>query len=229
MCQRPGAAFGIRESARIISAEFSGPHPAGAAGAQVHRLNPVENKGSVWTIDYQDVIAIGYLLQTGQYFSKRVIALSGPFVQRPRLIRTCLGASLHELTADELVASGYAKVISGSALSGRTTQFLGRYHRQVTAIPDSAKSQGRFPFLKAKNPAPQPLVPTRAIEGALPFHIPPVPLMRALSVGDSETARRLGCLALVEEDVALLTALCASGVDYGSLLRQVLTDLENAA
>jgi len=52
-----------------------------------------------------------------------------------------------------------------------------------------------------------------------------VPLMRALSVGDVEAAERLGCLELVEEDLALLSYLCPGHADYGALLRQMLDEI----
>jgi Na+-transporting NADH:ubiquinone oxidoreductase subunit A len=76
---------------------------------------------------------------------------------------------------------------------------------------------------------PSPLIPTAKLESALPYGLPVVPLMRALSVGDAEVAERLGCLDLIEEDVALLSSLCTSGSDYGQLLRRVLDELEDAA
>ncbi len=49
--------------------------------------------------------------------------------------------------------------------------------------------------------------------------------MRALSVGDWETAYRLGAADLLEEDVALLSTYCSSGADYGALLRRALDDI----
>ncbi len=69
----------------------------------------------------------------------------------------------------------------------------------------------------------------RELEAGLPFGLPVVPLLRALAVGDAEAAERLGCRDLIEEDVALLSALCTSGADYGPLLRRVLDELEDSA
>ena len=60
----------------------------------------------------------------------------------------------------------------------------------------------------------------------MPFNIPPVPLLRALSVGDVEMAKRLGCLELAESDMALLTHVCPSKVDYAPLLRKALDEIE---
>ena len=75
----------------------------------------------------------------------------------------------------------------------------------------------------------RPLIPTNALERALGFDIPVVPFLRALSVGDAETAKRLGCLELVEEDVAAASLACTSGADYGRMLRHVLDELAEDA
>jgi Na+-transporting NADH:ubiquinone oxidoreductase subunit A len=73
------------------------------------------------------------------------------------------------------------------------------------------------------------LQPTEAFEAALPQNILPVPLMRALSIGDDEAAESLGATDLLEEDVALLSYLCPSGSDYGMLLRQSLDRIAGGA
>jgi Na+-transporting NADH:ubiquinone oxidoreductase subunit A len=73
------------------------------------------------------------------------------------------------------------------------------------------------------------LIPADNLESLAPPGIFPVPLMRALQVGDVDRARDLGALELVEEDLALLSQACQSQCDYGTLLRQVLNQLEGAA
>ncbi|MGV8691061.1 NADH:ubiquinone reductase (Na(+)-transporting) subunit A, partial [Pseudomonas aeruginosa] len=64
-----------------------------------HRFEEVDMGAgkSVWNLNYQDVIAIGKLFTTGQLWTERVIALAGPVVEKPRLVRTRLGANLDEL------------------------------------------------------------------------------------------------------------------------------------
>ena len=51
-------------------------------------------------------------------------------------------------------------------------------------------------------------------------------LLKSLLVGDVETAERLGCLELDEEDLALCTFVCPGKNDYGPCLRDVLTTIE---
>ncbi|HCK70002.1 MAG TPA: NADH:ubiquinone reductase (Na(+)-transporting) subunit A, partial [Planctomycetaceae bacterium] len=50
--------------------------------------------------------------------------------------------------------------------------------------------------------------------------------LRALIVGDTDTAQQLGALELDEEDLALCTFVCPGKYEYGSMLRQNLTQIE---
>lgn len=51
-------------------------------------------------------------------------------------------------------------------------------------------------------------------------------MLRALIVGDTDTAQALGCLELDEEDLALCTYVCPGKYDYGPLLRKCLSRIE---
>ena len=70
------------------------------------------------------------------------------------------------------------------------------------------------------------MVPIGMYERVFPLDILPTFLLRALLVGDSEKAEELGCLELDEEDLALCSFVCPGKVEYGPLLRQVLTTIE---
>ncbi len=128
---------------------FKGKHPAGNAGTHIHFLHPVSRHVTVWTIGYQDVIAIGKLFTTGKIYTKRWISLAGPAVKEPRIVVTERGADITELVDGELKApealagstkQGENRVISGSVLSGRKTTptlaYLGRFHNQVSALQE---------------------------------------------------------------------------------------------
>lgn len=225
-----GVAVDCPEAFRI--AEFHGPHPAGLPGVHIHALCPVGFDGrEVWHMGYQDVIALGILMETGRPWPTRVVSLAGPAVAAPRLIELPLGAALDELTTGELTDES-ARVISGSVLSGHiafgTEAYLGRYHRQVTALPEAS---GTEPLRRGvirgtdRGGSPGPLIPTGDHERVAPPGILPVPLLRALLVGDVDRARDLGALELVEEDMMLLSYVCPSKSDYGVLLRRVLDQL----
>src|SRR5690606_41992535 len=65
-CTAPGVALETPATGKIRREEFAGPHPAGLAGTHIHFLDPVSVTKTVWTIGYQDVIAIARLFRTGR-------------------------------------------------------------------------------------------------------------------------------------------------------------------
>ena len=230
VCQSPGPPL-AEETGRVRITSFAGLHPAGLAGSHIHALHPVgPGTGEVWSIDCQDVAAIGYLAMTGAYAPSRIVSLAGPHARPPMLVRTAMGASIRDLAARMGDGGVPARVLSGSVLSGRDAAWLGRYHRQVAVVDAVAQPERRgWRVIFGSGQGPRPIIPTRALETALPSGFLAVPLMRALAVGDVEAAARLGALELIDEDTALLSALCTSGSDYGALLRRVLDTLAEDA
>lgn len=255
LCVADGAAIPGSGLERVQVESFAGPHPAGLAGTHIHFLDPVGPHKSVWTIGYQDVIAIGRLFATGQLAVDRVVALGGPLVARPRLLRSRLGASLDDLTAGELTAGAKPRLISGSVFGGRTARgacaWLGRYHQQVSCLAEGHDREflhylragldkhsvmnlylsklmpgKRFNFTTSTNGSPRAMVPIGNYEAVMPLDILPTQLLRYLIVGDTEMAQKLGCLELDEEDLALCSYVCAGKYEYGPILRDNLARIE---
>jgi Na+-transporting NADH:ubiquinone oxidoreductase subunit A len=252
LVQAPGSNIPTVPGIQVNS--FNGPHPAGLVGTHIHFLHPVNENTQVWHLNYQDVIALGYLMETGKLWTQRVIALAGPQVEQPRLVRTDLGAHLDELTAGQLKV-GENRKISGSILSGHHGQgpfaFLGRYHLQVSVLkegrdrnlieylwPGAEKHSAtgvfisRFlprrllPMTTNTNGSERAMVPVGSYERVMPLDILPTQLLRALIVSDTEQAQALGCLELDEEDLGLCTYVCPGKYEYGPLLRSNLTEIE---
>ena len=131
----------VPQSAAVQVEQFGGKHPAGLPGTHIHMLDPASRSKFVWHIGWQDVVAIGALFQTGKLDSSRVVALGGPVVKDPRMVRTFVGASTTELLDGELQADKEFRAISGSILGGRSAQgdvhgFLGRFHCQISCIAE---------------------------------------------------------------------------------------------
>ncbi|MDC0667576.1 Na(+)-translocating NADH-quinone reductase subunit A [Nannocystis radixulma] len=140
LCKGAGLGLDAGPAAGVRVETFEGPHPAGLVGTHIHLLEPVDRERVVWHIGYQDVVAIGRLLATGELDVSRVVALGGPVAQRPRLLGTRAGASLDELTAAEL-HPGENRIISGSVFGGRKAQgeadgYLGHYANQVSVLAE---------------------------------------------------------------------------------------------
>lgn len=233
VCQGRGPAL-AQSDGRLRQEIFPQGGLEGLASAHIDRLLPVNRGQSVWTIGYQDVIAIGALFETGRYPARRIIALAGPRMVRPRLIETNLGASLRALAHGETKSGeSPARLVSGPRIGGRDSAWLGRYHRQITAVEGTTMPALGNPLDRLlphrRVRVYRPIVPVMALDRALPADVPVVPLMRALATGDVESVERLGGLALVEEDLAALSGLCGSRADYGVLLRDALDVLAEGA
>ena len=238
----------------VEAVRFSGPHPAGLVGTHIHFLDPVGADKTVWTIGYQDVIAMGRLLLSGRYDARRVVALCGPRCARPRLVQTLAGADLADLVRDDLPDGGAVRVISGSILSGRLAAgpsgYLGRYARQVTLIEEdtaqiplgwirpmlskyavqpvlgSFLSKRRHDLTSNLNGGRRAMVPTGTFEQLMPQDYLPTQLLRALLVMDTEQAQALGALELDEEDLGLVGFACPAKYEYGPALRDCLDKIE---
>jgi Na+-transporting NADH:ubiquinone oxidoreductase subunit A len=70
------------------------------------------------------------------------------------------------------------------------------------------------------------MVPVETYERVMPLDILPTQLLRALIVNDTDQAQALGCLELAEEDLGLCTYVCPGKYEYGSILRENLTQIE---
>ncbi len=254
LCQEKSAKLPSIEGTHVKTAQFEGRHPAGLSSTHVHFVDPVHGAKVVWTVGYQDVIAIGSFFTDGELDSKRYVALGGPLVNSPRVFETRMGANISAITEGKL-ADGKKRIISGSVLNGHvadgTRDFLGRYDNQVSVIEEddnrqfmgwiapgvnkfSATSAFFSNILKPKNynitssqnGSPRAIVPIGVFERVMPLDILPTPLIKSILVKDTDSAQELGCLELVEEDLALLSFVDPGKHDFGPVLRSTLTQIE---
>ncbi|MFO6422851.1 Na(+)-translocating NADH-quinone reductase subunit A [Motilimonas sp. KMU-193] len=240
-------------AANVEEHVFVGPHPAGLPGTHIHFLEPVSANKQVWFINYQDVIAFGHQFLTGELYTERVVSLAGPVVNKPRLVRTRLGASVVELTKGEL-KEGENRIISGSVFYGTNATgpiaYLSRYSNQVSVLAEGREKEflgwgapgfnkfsvanvfasrftkKLFNFTTTTGGSDRAMVPIGQYERVMPLDILPTMLLRDLIAGDTDSAQALGCLELDEEDLALCTFVCPGKYDYGPILRDCLTTIE---
>lgn len=252
LCKAPGAK--VPSVSGVQVEEFGGVHPAGNPGTHIHFLEPVSATKTVWTIGYQDVIAMANLFLTGELDVNRVISIAGPQVKEPRLVRTQLGADLTMIAQDEL-KEGDNRLISGSVFGGRTGKgplaYLGRFHTQLSVLAEdysrpmihflrlgvnnhsvkrtfisSLFKNKLFDFTTTTNGSERGMLPIGQFEKVMPLDILATQLLRAIVTGDLEGAEQLGALELDEDDIALCTYVCAGKYEYGPILRDVLTKIE---
>lgn len=235
---------------RAQAAQFSGKHPAGLTGTHIFYLEPCGLNKVVWSIGYQDVIAIAELFTTGLYPSDRVVSIGGPMVKNPRLLRVTQGAFVSELVEGEIKDKDL-RVVSGSVLHGRTIapgeEGLGRYVNQISAIGDGdprrflgwttpnfktfsvsrTAASTWFPWLTyqmttALGGGYRAIFPNPEFSRLTPLDLEPTYLFKALDMGDLDRSEKLGAFELDEEDLALCTLVDFGKNDYGKSLRALL-------
>ena len=226
--------------------KFSGPHPAGNVGVQIHHLDPINKGESVWCVEPQDIIAIARLFSEGKFDVSRIISVCGSQVLKPRYYRTILGTSISNFLADNLHDGDY-RVISGNVLTGEKINIdgnLGFYDTQITVIKEGNEpeflgwalpgfnkfslSRSFFSWLTPTKKydistnmrgEERAYVVTGQYDQVLPMDIFIQQLIKSIMIEDIEMMENLGIYELSPEDVALCEFVCTSKIEVQSLIR----------
>lgn len=143
---------------------FSGPHPTGNVGPQIHRISPLDKGETIWYIHPLDVARIGRLFQEALLGFDTTFALTGPEACKPHYYTSFYGADLSGLlkgaikegtlqqkitdqdkpeTADE-DGSYTTRIISGNILNGKQIKdqpSLRFYDHQLTLIQEGGERE----------------------------------------------------------------------------------------
>lgn len=132
---------------KVITHSFDGPHPVGNVGIQIHHINPINKGEVVWTVDLYSVAAIGKLFTKGIYDVKKIIAITGPRVNKPSYVECLPGMCMTDIKeyADNLGEKKReplpVRYVSGNILTGDNVGaegFLGFYHNQITLLSEGS-------------------------------------------------------------------------------------------
>jgi len=228
---------------------FSGPHPAGNVGVQIHHINPINKGDIVWYLEPQDVIVIARLFNEGKYDVSRIISLCGSEVSKPRYYRTISGTCVSNLI-DDNVENDNNRVICGDVLSGTKIDkngYLGFYDTQLTVIKEGneqeflgwalpgfnkfSMSKSYFSWLFPKRKydidtnmrgEERAYVVTGQYEKVLPMDIYTQQLIKAIMIEDIDLMEKLGLYEVGPEDLALCEFVCTSKIEVQSIIRHGL-------
>jgi len=256
LCIEKKASISAKSLSEVETVTFSGVHPAGNPGTHIHFVDPVHMDKVVWHVGYQDVIAIGHLVLTGELMADKVVSLAGPIIKNPRYIKVKRGAKMSDLVSGEVKDDFEPRVISGSVFGGRKSDggpqdYLGNFANQISVIEEDTKREllgwhspgfnkfslkgiyvsalmpsKLFDFTSNTNGSKRAMVPIESFEKVMPLDILPTQLLRSLEARDTDSAIELGALELAEEDLALVTFAAPGKVDFPSVLRENLNMIE---
>ncbi len=231
---------------------FTGKHPAGNVGIQIHHLDPINKGDVVWTVSPQDIVLIGRFFATGNFDARKVVVLTGN-VKKPYYYKTFLGVEIASI-AEAGDLHDNARVISGNVLTGSNVGakgYLGFYDSQITIIEEGCEpeflgwimpglkkfsmSRTFFSWLNPKkqyalntciNGGERPFVFTGNYEKVLPMNIYPIHLLKSIIVNDIDQMEQLGIYEVAEEDFALCEFICPSKIEIQSIIRQGLDTIK---
>jgi Na+-transporting NADH:ubiquinone oxidoreductase subunit A len=231
---------------------FTGPHPAGNIGAQIHKIDPINKGDIVWYTYPQEIITIGRLFDKGIYDASKKIAITGSEVLHPSYLKIINGACIRTILKDN-VKQGESRIISGNVLTGTKLMnegFIGYFDNQLTIIPEGKYHEffgwalpgikkysasrtflsGFFSGNKYKldtnmHGGHRAFVMSGEYEKVFPFDIYPVQLIKAILVDDIDLMEKLGIYEVDEEDFALCEFVCTSKYDVQSIIRKGLDSI----
>ena len=233
--------------------QFTGPHPAGNVGIQIHHIDPINSGEVVWYVDIQDVMAIGKQLTSGKFSTNKYISISGEGVNNPTYARVNRGVTFQTCLENNL-KDGNFRLISGDVLSGKKADIeegLGYYHNQISVIPEGGKREligwmkpglnkytlsntylSRL-FVKkdwslntSLNGDSRAIIPFGYWEKMLPMDIHPNYLIRSILARDIEEMEDLGIYECDEEDFTLCSFVCQSKFPVHEIIREGLEYIE---
>ena len=231
--------------------KFSGSHPAGCVGVQIHHLDPINKGQIVWTISPAGVIQIGKLFFSGIYDSSKLIAVTGSEVKNPQYYKTYTGASVKKFLENNL-GNDHVRVISGNPLTGTSIGkdgHMGFFDQQISVLPEGDYAEfvgwitpgerklsfhraiGLFSFLSPNKERvvdtnthgePRAFVQTGIFEQVTPMDILPTFLLKSILAEDIDEMEALGIYEVIEEDLALCEFVDVSKHKVQEILREGL-------
>lgn len=237
--------------------KFSGPHPSGCVGVQIHHIDPINKGDLVWTIHPYGVIQIGKLFSNGIMDASRVVAVTGSEIKTPQYYKTYAGASIKKFIENNL-KQDHVRFISGNVLTGTKIErdgHLGFFDHQLTVIPEGdyyefigwlKPSSNRLSFQRALgllsflNPSreyaldsnmrgePRAFVQTGVFEKVLPMDILPMHLIKSIITEDFDEMEALGIYEVIEEDFALCEFVDVSKHNIQEIIREGIELIRNS-
>jgi Na+-transporting NADH:ubiquinone oxidoreductase subunit A len=231
--------------------KFSGPHPSGCVGVQIHHLDPISKGDVVWTINPYGVIQIGKLFLNGVYDASKLVAFAGSEVKDPQYYKTYVGSAIKNMAEGNL-NQPHVRFISGNPLTGTRIDkdgHIGFYDHAVSVLPEGdqyeflgwilpsakkisfSRAFGLFSFLTPRKEhvmdtnthgEPRAFVQTGVFEQVTPMDILPTFLIKSILAEDFDEMEALGIYEVIEEDLALCEFVDVSKHKVQQILREGL-------
>lgn len=237
--------------------KFSGLHPVGCVGVQIHHIDPINKGDVVWTISPAGVIQIGKLFLNGVYDASKLVAVTGSEVKNPQYYKTYTGASIKKFI-DGNLNNDHVRVISGNALTGTAIGkdgHIGFFDQHITVLPEGdyaefvgwitpgarklsfQRALGLLSFLSPgkervldtnTHGEPRAFVQSGVFEQVTPMDVLPTHLIKSIMAQDIDEMEALGIYEVIEEDLALCEFVDVSKHNVQEIIREGIELVQNS-
>ena len=228
---------------------FSGPHPMGNIGVQIHHIAPISGRDDiVWHLSPQDLIAISKTYIEGNFYLDKIISCGGTGIDEPAYYKVKRGMLLKDIVG--AIDSSKYRLISGDVLSGTVADsedsfksfdetisvideiqkrdFVGwalpgldKYSLSNTFV-SSAMDKVDSNLKTGLNGSIRAIIPFGRWEKYLPMDIFPDFLIKSILAKDIEQMEKLGIYECDPEDFALCAFACQSKIEVSEIVNQGL-------
>ena len=123
---------------------FSGPHPAGNVGVQIHHIKALKHGEIIWTLKPFAVALIGKFFTEGFYQAERVVTIAGSSLKKGKYFKTITGTPVINLIPENEVVDSEVRLICGNILSGRKITpdgYVSYYDNLISVIPEGTRKR----------------------------------------------------------------------------------------
>lgn len=241
--------YGKIEGAELV--EFEGKHPVGNPSVQIEAVAPVNKGDLVWTLSFDTLCRVGHFTATGKFDPSALVAVVGPEIKEPKVLKTIIGAPIEPLLKGNLLpADHHIRIISGNVLTGEKVGLDGYLHfpyRQISVIaegddkdellgwaslsPSKMSNSSSFPgrFLKKLfrpdariQGGRRAMIMSGQYDKTIPMDIMPEFLIKAILSRDIEGMEKLGIYEVAPEDFALAEYADTSKLPLQKIVREGL-------
>ena len=228
---------------------FSGPHPTGNIGVQIHHIAPIANRDDiVWHLSTQDLIAISKTYIEGDFYLDKIMSCGGVGIENPGYYKVKRGMLLKDIVGS--IDHNKFRLISGDVLSGTVAHsedsfktfdetisiieeiqerdFVGwvlpgfnRYSLSNTFISSGIEKRDSN-LNTALNGSIRAIIPFGRWDRYLPMDIFPDFLVKSILASDVEQMEKLGIYECDPEDFALCAFACQSKIEVSEIINKGL-------
>ena len=133
----------LRELQDCTKYEVFGPHPAGNVGVQINHVAPIAKGETVFTLNAQDLLLIGRLMQKGIVDYQKRVALTGPLAYGRQYYNVLPGMPVSAILRSNVQVGVPARLVAGNVLSGHQItmdEMLSVYDNQLTVLDEGSEN-----------------------------------------------------------------------------------------